>query len=912
MAIAFVAAAAGTADGDGGTSVTQSYTVTTEDCIFAGTFFQLASGTVSAATYNSETMLSGNGAKLFDGGNDGGTTNRIAGLILLNPDTGTHDLVITYSTSASGMQTGIVGLTGVHQTIGSAYRTVPTITSGGGSTQPSITVTASASGDLCIDVCVVSAATITVDASQSSRVEVDDIFGSSTSWGISTESASGASTVMSWTGNTTNSIGAAALVPASLNVSAALTGTATASINEGDIVTGGKTVILTLTDETYVAAAGTPTYNAATTKGTTAADSAGGGGGRDGDGALSCTFPSGYTPTAGHFALMIVYSDGGSGSVPTDWSQVTGSPWGSSTPKLQAFYKVLVGGESAPSTTISGSASLNSHCANMVIYTGVGSIGAVGTATAGTGATMSAAAITTTANNSIAVFACGRGDNESASGQTFGGSSTGVNERLDGGTAAGNDSQVSMADLAIATSGTSSGAGASTTSATDPFVGVIFELKPSTPFADARAAIRNGLDSAQSEAAGWDAKVKGNIPVANVVRTSNTVCTITLQAQADYNITATETITATLPASALAGGAPIVATPTFTVASSGGTSISAPAFSHTYTPKATQVRARVGTAQVTHTYTSQAPKIHVKVAPDVRAHTYTARAPNTTIGAMVAATVSHTYVPRTAQARSGIVPAQIIHTYTARATKVNASVMPLKALHTFDPRAVQVRARVAVPSRSHVYTARQPGISGSSNIPSVDHVYTMRPVKVQLHAFYGETFHAYTPIAPKANASVMPAARTHTYLGRDVGLRAKINPPNNVHAYVVRVPQAKRSVGTPSAIHTYSSVQPSTLAGNAMAVPTSLHVYVARAGELRAKVQTVQTTHAYAPHAPGTQAVIVPVHITHSYTGIAPDMIAGTILHPDRVTHIYTCRLPQPGTQNVRVIPGHPLGRGRR
>ena len=111
----------------------------------------------------------------------------------------------------------------------------------------------------------------------------------------------------------------------------------------------------------------------------------------------------------------------------------------------------------------------------------------------------------------------------------------------------------------------SSGNASSTTSATDPWVSVQIELKPTTPFADARAAIRNGLDSAQSEGGGWDAKVKPNIPVANVVRTSDTVCTITLQAQGDYDITATETITATIPAAALTGAAQIVAEPTFTV-----------------------------------------------------------------------------------------------------------------------------------------------------------------------------------------------------------------------------------------------------------------------------------------------------------------------------------------------------------
>lgn len=347
---------------------------------------------------------------------------------------------------------------------------------------------------------------------------------------------------------------------------AALTGTATSSITETDIVAGGKTVILTLTGDTYVAAAGTPTFSTGTTKGTTAADSAGGGGGRSNNGALTCTFPSGYTPTAGDFAVMIVYSDQGSGSTPAGgWAAVTGSPFGSGTVKLDVFYKVLAGGESDPSTTISGSGTNISHCANMAIYTGVGSIGAVGTSSTGTGTPMTAGAINTTANNSIVMFCAGRGDNEDSGSQTFGGSATGVNERLDGGTASGSDSQVSMADKTIATSGTSSGAGSSTTSATDPWVAVQIELKPSTPFDDARSAIASGLDSAQSEATGWDAKVKPNIPVANVVRTSSTVCTITLQAQADYDISAQETITATIPAAALTGGSPIVASPTFTV-----------------------------------------------------------------------------------------------------------------------------------------------------------------------------------------------------------------------------------------------------------------------------------------------------------------------------------------------------------
>jgi hypothetical protein len=80
-----------------------------------------------------------------------------------------------------------------------------------------------------------------------------------------------------------------------------------------------------------------------------------------------------------------------------------------------------------------------------------------------------------------------------------------------------------------------------------------------------RQNIINGMDSAQAEAGGWDAKVKGLQGVAGVVRTSATVVTITLDAQAAYAITANETITVTVPSTALTGAAALVASPTFSV-----------------------------------------------------------------------------------------------------------------------------------------------------------------------------------------------------------------------------------------------------------------------------------------------------------------------------------------------------------
>lgn len=80
-----------------------------------------------------------------------------------------------------------------------------------------------------------------------------------------------------------------------------------------------------------------------------------------------------------------------------------------------------------------------------------------------------------------------------------------------------------------------------------------------------RQNIINGIDSAQAEATGWDAVVKALQGVAGVVRTNDNVVTITLDAQSTFNITATETITNIVPASALTGAVALTASPTFNV-----------------------------------------------------------------------------------------------------------------------------------------------------------------------------------------------------------------------------------------------------------------------------------------------------------------------------------------------------------
>lgn len=86
-----------------------------------------------------------------------------------------------------------------------------------------------------------------------------------------------------------------------------------------------------------------------------------------------------------------------------------------------------------------------------------------------------------------------------------------------------------------------------------------------------RQNIINGLDSAQAEATGWDAVVKATAAVTDVVRTSDSIVTITLEAFATYNITAQEIITVTVPATALVLNASIVGSPTITITVASGT-----------------------------------------------------------------------------------------------------------------------------------------------------------------------------------------------------------------------------------------------------------------------------------------------------------------------------------------------------
>jgi len=79
-------------------------------------------------------------------------------------------------------------------------------------------------------------------------------------------------------------------------------------------------------------------------------------------------------------------------------------------------------------------------------------------------------------------------------------------------------------------------------------------------------AIIAGIDSDGVEGTGWDAVVKANMVHGDITReVDNVTLTIILAAEATYNITASETITVTIPTTAVASAVEIVATPTFVI-----------------------------------------------------------------------------------------------------------------------------------------------------------------------------------------------------------------------------------------------------------------------------------------------------------------------------------------------------------
>lgn len=505
------------------------------------------------------------------------TTRFVALFGLVNPTAGNNTLRIVQANSVATKRAAI-SFTG-SSTAGGAGTFANFATSSGTGATLDLTVTSNASAYI---VAAVAADSSTVSFNSGTQIftTAGDGWG-----GAAAYRAGGAPTQViqaAISGSPSTRMSGCSIMP---QPTAAVTGTATATITEADVVAGGKTIIVTLADETFVAATVGPNIQHVGSRvnsfaGTTSAQTVTLGsltGGDTGD----------TTPQAGDL-VIVTYAIGstvartptiatpGGGAAYTNANAVLTQSDNFDASMLVAYK--FMGGTPDTQVTLSETGGGTGNIADAGAYT-IQVFRGVDSSTP-----LDVAVVTGGAANSSAV------DPGQITPSTAGAIVVAM-----GAAASGTGSTMTSSDLTdfVATSRAdtndiSIGAGYSTWAAgalnpaafgnipagttANSWVSLTIALRPlvTTPFADARAAIITGIDSAQAEAAGWDAKVKANIPVGNVVRTSDTVCTVTLQAQADYDITAQETITVTLPASALTGDAQIVATPTFTVDTSGG------------------------------------------------------------------------------------------------------------------------------------------------------------------------------------------------------------------------------------------------------------------------------------------------------------------------------------------------------
>lgn len=95
---------------------------------------------------------------------------------------------------------------------------------------------------------------------------------------------------------------------------------------------------------------------------------------------------------------------------------------------------------------------------------------------------------------------------------------------------------------------------------------VLFVVSPLGPdgFLGQRQALINGMVSDQDDANGWNVR-RADFPITDIVRTSDTVATMTLTASPTFTIPVPETVTVTLPAAILAVSSAITASPSFTI-----------------------------------------------------------------------------------------------------------------------------------------------------------------------------------------------------------------------------------------------------------------------------------------------------------------------------------------------------------
>lgn len=203
-------------------------------------------------------------------------------------------------------------------------------------------------------------------------------------------------------------------------------------------------------------------------------------GGSSSNGTLSMALPTSWA--ADQFALMAIYLDQGTASTPTDWTPVSGNPFGSGTTKQYLFWKFLVTGETDPVlSTIAGSGTNLVNVGNIWTYNNVDRelpIEVLSANVTGTGTPATALSITTLTRDAWVVFIVGRGDNDNTwTTLTLGGSGTGIVSRFIAGSSAGSDGEIGVFDKPIAGAPAASGNASAAVAVTDPRESILIALR---------------------------------------------------------------------------------------------------------------------------------------------------------------------------------------------------------------------------------------------------------------------------------------------------------------------------------------------------------------------------------------------------------------------------------------------------
>ena len=216
-------------------SVNVSLTVTSANLLVARVCMRIANGgTLTGITWNTNQNF------IYCGAQQSAGNRRVEIWYLINPTSGTHNAVATFSTG-DVYYLHIQGFTGAN-----TVTPLGTFVSSISGPTPISVVVSSNTGDIVLDVAcgVIGTWTITDQTEQFNSIL------NTTSYAGSYKAGS-SSVTMGWTDTSSDPILGGVSVNAA-GGSAAVTGTAAASITEADVVAGGKILTITLTGDTFI------------------------------------------------------------------------------------------------------------------------------------------------------------------------------------------------------------------------------------------------------------------------------------------------------------------------------------------------------------------------------------------------------------------------------------------------------------------------------------------------------------------------------------------------------------------------------------------------------------------------------------------------------------------------------------